>query len=131
MLELHPATHYAMQITHARYTPHRIWNVAAEHVGHWSLSEAAVFLLGKDANTGESAQQPVEWRGLKTFYCGNFLRGFGTALDFVGQPQLGRHANNLCDPATGRQLQYRYRRRNLELRRPNRLSFTMSADHVR
>jgi len=42
-----------MPISQARYTPHGVWNVAAERVGHWSLSETAVFLFGKDADAGE------------------------------------------------------------------------------
>ena len=102
--KLHPAAHYGTQITHARHAPHGIRNVAAESIGHRSLAEAPVFLLGKDANTGERAQQSIERWGLKTFRCGNFLCGFGTPLNLVGQPQLGRHAHNLCDPPARHQL---------------------------
>ena len=93
-----------MPITQARYTPHGVWNIAAERVGHRSLSETAVFLLGKDADAGESAKQPIEWIWVKTLCGRNFLRGFRTGLNFVGEPQLGGHANNLCNPATRRQL---------------------------
>ena len=93
-----------MPISQARYTPHGVWNVAAERVGHRSLSETAVFLFGKDADAGERAQEPIEWIGVKTLCGRNFLRGFRTRLNFVGEPQLGGYANNLCNPATRRQL---------------------------
>jgi len=64
------------------------------------LSETPAFLLGKDANAGECAEQPIERNGVKTLCLCNFFRGFRSGLNFVGQPQLGGNANHLCDPAT-------------------------------